>query len=186
LKKIILAVAAIIATSTTFAQQKIGHLNSTEILQSMPEYKTMSEAVEKKKGEYAKLMETMYAEYDKKTKELQANTAMPQAMQDVKVQEVKDLEKRMGDFEQKAQGELSTYAQTLAKPLQDKYLKGVKEVAKEQGYSYVLDLAANGVVYSPETGSDLTQAVKTKIGANMTPPVANPAGGTRPSAGGKK
>ena len=65
------------------------------------------------------------------------------------------------------------------KPLQEKYLKGVKEVAKEQGYSYILDLAAGGVVYSPETGSDITQAVKTKIGATLPVPdpnVKSPAG----------
>jgi outer membrane protein len=175
-KKIILAVAAIIATSTTFAQQKIGYLNSTEILQAMPEYKQMSEAVEKKKAEYAKMMETMYSEYDKKTKDLQTNGAtMAPAMQDMKVQEVKDLEKRMTDFEQKAQGDLQKYAGELAKPLQDKYLKGVKDVAKEQGYSYVLDQSASGLVYVPEGSSDLTQAVKTKIGANLPAPVAKPA-----------
>ena len=173
MKKLIIVLAAIIATQATYAQnQKIGHLNSTEILQAMPEYKQMSEAVEKKKAEYAKLMETMYSEYEKKTKELQANQNMAPAMQDVKVQEIKDLEKRMQDFEQKAQQDLQKYAGELAKPLQDKYMKGVQEVAKEQGYSYVLDQAANGLVYVPESGSDLTQAVKTKIGANMPPPVA--------------
>ena len=167
--------AAIIATSSLFAQQKIGYLNSTEILQAMPEYKQMSEAVEKKKGEYAKLMETMYTEYDKKTKELQNGATLAPAMQDMKIQEVKDLEKRMTDFEQKAQTDLQKYAGELAKPLQDKYLKGVKDVAKEQGYTYVLDQAASGLVYTPESGSDLTAAVKTKIGANMAPPVAKPA-----------
>ena len=132
----------------------------------------MSEAIEKKKGDYSKMMENMYAEYDKKTKELQADPNMAKPLQDSKVQELKDLEKRMNDFQQKAQGDLQTYAQEIAKPLQAKFQSAVKDISKEQGYSYVLDLAANNVVYYPETGGfDLSPAVKSKLGANMAPPV---------------
>ena len=177
MKKLIIVVAAIIATHSSFAQQKIGYLNSTEIMQAMPEYKTMSEAIEKKKLEYSKMMETMYAEYDKKTKELQADPNMAKPLQDTKVQELKDLEKRMNDFQQKAQGDLQAYAQEIAKPLQAKFQSVVKEVAKEQGFSYILDLAANNVVYYPETGGfDLSPIVKSKLGANMLPP-------TKPASG---
>jgi len=143
-------------------------------LQALPEYKQMSDAVEKKKGEYAKVMETMYSEYEKKAKDIQDNgDKMTQVVLDSKVQEVKDLEKRIGDFEQKAQSDLQSYAQELMKPLNDKYLKGVKEVAKENGYTYILDIAAGGVVYFPETGSDVTPLVKTKIGATLPVPSAN-------------
>ena len=186
MRKLIVAIAAIFTFTSLSAQtQKVGHLNSSEILQAMPEYKQMSEAVDKKKQEYAKIMENMYAEYDKKSKEVQeGGDKMTQAVLDLKVQEIKDLEKRIQDFEQKAQQDLQKYAEELMKPLQDKYVKGVKEIAKEQGYSYILDLAAGGVVYSPETGSDITQAVKTKIGATL--PVPDPSmksvgGGASPS-----
>ena len=172
MKKLIIVVAAIIATHCSFAQQKLGYLNSTEIMQAMPEYKTMSESIEKKKMEYSKIMETMYAEYDKKTKELQADPNMAKPLQDSKVQELKDLEKRMNDFQQKAQSDLQAYAQEIAKPLQAKFQSVVKEVAKEQGFSYIFDLAANNVVYYPETGGfDLSPIVKSKLGANMAPPM---------------
>lgn len=188
MRKLIVAIAAIFTMGTVSAQtQKIGHLNSAEILQAMPEYKTMSEAVDKKKQEYAKLMESMYAEYEKKSKEVQeGGDKMTQAVLDLKVQEIKDLEKRIQDFEQKAQQDLQKYAEDQMKPLQDKYVKGVKEVSKEQGYSYIFDIAAGGVVYYPESGSDITQAVKTKIGANLPVPNPNaPSAGTKPAAGGK-
>ena len=185
MKKIVVAVVAILALHTASAQQKIGHLNSAEILQAMPEYKQMSDAVDKKKQDYAKVMETMYAEYEKKSKEVQdGGDKMTQAVLDLKVQEIKDLEKRIQEFEQKAQQDLSKYAEELMKPLQDKYMKGVKEISKEQGYSYILDIAAGGVVYYPESGSDITQAVKTKIGATLpvTDKTKTPSGtGTKPA-----
>ena len=170
MNKIALVIFALVTLTTAQAQQKVGHLNSAEVLQAMPEYKQMSEAVDKKKQDYSKVMETMYGEYEKKSKEVQdGGDKMTQAVLDLKVQEIKDLEKRISDFEQKAQADLAKYAEDLMKPLQEKYMKGVKEVAKEQGYAYVFDLAAGGVVYYPETGYDLTAAVKTKIGATLTP-----------------
>lgn len=181
MKKLITICAALIMATAASAQQKIGHLNSVDIIQALPEYKQMSDAVEKKKQEYAVMMQNMYGEYDKKSKDLQANAAtMTQLMQNTKMQELQDLEKRMNDFQGKAQQDLQEYAQKLAQPLQDKYLKGVKAVAKEQGYDYVFDVAANGLVNFPETGTDLTQAVKTKIGANVAP--AAPVGAPRPAA----
>ena len=181
MKKIIIVIAAIIATHSSFGQQKIGYLNSTDIMQCMPEYQTMSTAIEKKKADYSKMMEDMYAEYDKKNKELQSDPNMPKPLQETKVQELKDLEKRMNDFQQKAQGDLQAYAQEIAKPLQVKFQAAVKEIAKEQGFSYIFDLAANSVVYYPETGGfDLSPSIKTKLGASATPPPAKPAP-TRPA-----
>jgi len=183
-KKTIFVLVAIILAHTASAQQKIGYLNSTEILQAMPEYKTMSAAIEKKKAEYSKMLEDMYAEYDKKTKELQGNPNMDKPTQELKTQELKDLEKRMNDFQQKAQTDLQSYAQEISKPLQAKYQSAVKEIAKEQGFSYVLDLAANNVVYYPETpGYDLSPAVKSKLGADMNPPAPKAASGTGRPAG---
>lgn len=185
MKKLAVAAIAVFMFGAVSAQQKIGHLNSAEILQAMPEYKAMQEAVDKKKQEYAGVMQTMYAEYEKKSKEVQeGGDKMTQAVLDMKVSEIKDLEKRIGDFEQKAQADLGKYAEDLMKPLNDKYVKGVKEVAREQGYSYVLDLAAGGVIYYPESGNDLTQAVKTKIGATL--PVPAPGSAPRPATGGGK
>lgn len=172
MKKLALGLLLLAGTSS-FAQQKIGHLNSSEILQALPEYKQMTEAVEKKKAEYAKVMEQMYTEYEKKAKEIQeVGDKLTPPVLESKVQEVKDLEKRMSDFEQRAQSDLQTYMQDLMKPLNDKYLKGVKEVARENGYAYILDIAAGGVVYFPETGSDVTPLVKAKIGATLPVPSA--------------
>jgi outer membrane protein len=172
MKKLALALM-MIGSTAAFAQQKIGHLNSGLILQALPEYKQMSEAVEKKKGEYTKIMEGMYAEYERKAKEIQeGGDKMTQIILDNKMQEVKDLERRIGEFEQKAQADLENYAQTLMKPLNEKYLKGVKDVARENGYAYILDVAAGGVVYFPDSGTDVTELVKTKIGATLPVPSA--------------
>ena len=179
MKKLIITVAALVTTLCSFGQQKIGFLNSTEIIETMPEYKTMNEALEKKKAEYSKLMESMYSEYEKKSKDLQAaGTTMAQAMQELKMQEIKDLENRMNAFQKKAQSDLANYAQQYSKPLQSKFQSAVKDVAKEQAYSYILDLASNAVPYYPEgSSSDVSALVRTKLGitGGSAPKPATPA-----------
>ena len=46
------------------------------------------------------------------------------------------------------------------------YLKIVAAVAKENGYSYIFDVAAGGVAYYPETTGNITDLVKKRMGAN--------------------
>ena len=103
MKKTILGVIAAIFTfsGTVSAQQKIGHINTASIIQAMPETKQMNTDLEKKQDEYAKVYQGMMAEYEKKSKELQAlanDKSASDPIIDVKYQEVMDLQKRIGDF----------------------------------------------------------------------------------------
>jgi len=54
----------------------------------------------------------------------------------------------------------------LLKPLNDKYLKVVQAVAKENGYTFIFDLATGVVAYYPENSGDVTELVKKKMGIN--------------------
>jgi outer membrane protein len=61
-------------------------------------------------------------------------------------------------YQQKAQEKIT--------PLKEKALATIKEVAKENGYTYILD--ANSVVVGPP-GDDLIGLVKKKLGIKDTP-----------------
>jgi outer membrane protein len=167
----VLSVAAAVGQS-----QKIGHLNSAEILQAMPEFKQMQDALEKKKNEYTKVLESMYKEYETKSKDVQDNGKnMMEAILEAKIQELQDLQKRIQAFEDKVQGDLEKYQLDLMKPINDKYMKLVEEVAKEGGYTYILDIAAGGVPFFPKNEFDLTNAVKSKVVASTPSTPTSPA-----------
>lgn len=167
-------IAAFAFFGTASAQQKIGHINSLEILQAMPEFKQMNSDVEKQKGAYQKALETMYGDYEKKQKEVQdlskqgGNT--PDAILESKIQELQDLQKRIQDFESKVNDELQKLQQEKLKPINDKYLKAVKEVAVASGYSYVLDVVSGAVAYFPEGSDDVTPLVMKKLGITAVAP----------------
>lgn len=182
MKKTVTAVLAILFAfaGSVSAQQKLGHINSVQVLQAMPEFKQMQADIEKQKEAYSKALETMYADYDKKQKELQAKSqdkTTPDAILETLVQDLQQTQQRIGDFENKVNEELQKMQQDKLKPINDKYLKAVKDVATANGYSYVIDIVSGAVAYFPEGTNDVTDLVMKKLGITAAPA---PAGGTTP------
>lgn len=178
---IITAVFAFFGTAN--AQQKIGHINSLDILQAMPEFKQMNTDIDKQKQSYQKALEGMYADYEKKQKDLQAlsnDKSTPDPIIESKIQELQDLQKRIQDFESKVNDDLQKLQQEKLKPINDKYLKAVKEVAMANGYSYVLDVVSGAVAYYPETADDVTDLVMKKLNITRVPASTSGTGTTQP------
>lgn len=150
-----------------FAQQKYGHINSSDILDAMPEYKQMTTTLENKKKQYAYQLQRMYEEYQRKTKEVNDyGISMMEAVREERLKEIDSLQQAISGFEGSAQGEVEKLQAKLMKPLNDKYLKVVQAVAKENGYTYIFDLATGVVAYYPENTGDVTELVKKKMGIN--------------------
>lgn len=180
MKKVIsVVIIALFLSFTASAQQKLGHINSLTVLQAMPEFKQMSDDIDKQKQAYSKALEAMYTDYDKKQKELQGLTEKdkntPDAILDMKIQELQELQKRIQDFESKANEDLQKLQQDKLKPINDKYLKTVKEVAQANGYSYIFDVVSGAVAYYPETTDDVTDLVMKKLGITAAPKTTTPA-----------
>jgi outer membrane protein len=182
MKKTILAlIAAVLMCTAVEAQQKLGHINSITVLQAMPEFKQMSTDLEKQKEAYTKALESMYGDYEKKQKSLQAlsnDKATPDAILESHIQELQDLQKRIQDFEAKVNDELQKLQQDKLKPINDKYLGAVKDVASANGYSYVLDIVSGALAFYPEGVNDVTDLVMKKLGITAAP--QTPANTTAP------
>ncbi|MBK7148074.1 MAG: OmpH family outer membrane protein [Bacteroidetes bacterium] len=152
--------------SQATAQQKYGHIDSEEILQAMPEYKALLASIERKQKEFEASLKGMYADYEKRTKELQElSGGMMEAVYEERTKELAKLQQDILAYEESAPERLGKLQNSMMKPLNDKYLKMVNAVAKENDYTYIFDIAAGGVVYYPETG-DITALVKRKMGIN--------------------
>ena len=154
-------------TGSGFAQQKYGHLNSGDILDAMPEYKQLNATLENKRKQYAYQLQRMYEDYQRKTKEVNDfGLSMMEAVREERLKEIDSLQQAISGFEGSAQGEVEKLQMKLMKPLNDKYLKVVQAVAKENGYTYIFDLATGVVAYHPDNTGDVTELVKKKMGIN--------------------
>ena len=179
MKKTILALVTVLFAfaGTVNAQQKIGHINSVDILTAMPEFKTMQDELQKQKDAYTKVLEGMYGDYEKKQKELQFKSqdkTTPDVILETLMQELQQLQQRIGDFEEKVNGDLQKAQQDKLKPINDKYLKAVKEVATANGYAYILDIVSGALAYFPEGTNDITDLVMKKLGVTAAPSAVAP------------
>ncbi len=151
----------------SFAQQKYGHINSQEIQESMPEYKQLLATLDRKRAEQEKSLKNMYAQYQKGMEELQQfGPDLMVAVREEKMLELQKLQQDIETLQQTADAQLDQLHIKLLKPLNDKYLKIVNAVAKENGYTYIFDIATGSVVYYPENSGDITDLVKKKMGIN--------------------
>ena len=149
------------------AQQKYGHINSVDVLEAMPEYKQMNNTIENRKKQYSSHLQKMYQDYQQKGKELQEYGAnMMEAVREEQMKDVDSLQREISSFQENVQGEIQKLQLKLMKPLNDKYLKVMQTVAKENGYTYVFDLSSGFVAYHPENTGDITEQVKKKMGIN--------------------
>jgi len=176
IKAAILAIGLCVAGNYANAQQKFAHINSSELLQSMPEMKTADASFQT----YAKAKQTALEQmdgerqkkiaiYQDKYKNLsEANKETLGKELEALGKEIQDMEKRITETEQKSQEELNNKRSELYQPVFERAEKAVKQVAKEKGFAYVFDVSQPGVVYF-DGGEDIIEAVKAKLAATAAP-----------------
>ncbi len=161
--RIAIALLLILSFSTTQAQ-KFGHINSSDLLQAMPEVKKADSALQVYQKSLEDLNESMTKEYSTKLNDYQTNGAtMNDAVRQVKEQELGDLEQRIQKFQAEAQDKFASKKDELYTPILKKAEDGIKSVAKDNGYAYVFDTSVGAVIYAQDS-DNIMDLVKKKLG----------------------
>ncbi len=189
IKVVILAIGMSFAASYVNAQQKFAHINSSDLLQSMPEMKTADANFQAYAKTKQTALEQMDAErqkkiavYQDKYKNLsEANKESLGKELEALGKEIQDMEKRITETQQKSEEELNAERSELYQPVFERAEKAVKQVAKEKGYAYVFDVSQPGVVYF-DGGEDIIEVVKAKLAATAAPAAPAAAPATTPAA----
>jgi len=160
-----LAIVTVLGVSNAIAQNsKIGHINSNDLLELMPEKDQAAKDVEAFAKQLENQLKTMSAEYETKLRDYQSQQAlMTEPVRQTKIQEITDLEQRIQQFQLTAQESLQKKEGEILKPIIDKAKKAIEDVAKEKGYDYILDTGL-GVVLYHKSGDDILPLVKKKLG----------------------
>jgi outer membrane protein len=157
----------VVALSTTVMAQKgakVGHINSNELLTAMPERTAVQKDLEEYANELKATLDVMRKEYEAKVGDFQGKQdVMTDVIKETKIKEITDLEKRITEFQQTAEADLQKKEQSLLQPIIDKAKNAINDVAKENGYTYVLDSSVGVVLYSVDS-DDILAKVKTKLG----------------------
>lgn len=145
---------------------KIGHINADELLQQMPEMAEAQKQLEEYGRQLEKDLTDMEKEFESKVAQFRTNEKMmTQLARQTKTEELQSLQVRIQDYSQKAQQDLQQKQMELLSPIIEKATKAVKDVARENNFTYILDSSqSKAVVIFAENGEDIMPLVKAKLG----------------------
>ncbi len=168
----LLAILGLWALSAN-AQQKIGYIDSEQILNRLPEYQDAQQRLERLAQQWQQQLEAMQREIDQLFRDYQAREVLyTEEMRRQKQQEILNKERALEQFrEQKfgPQGELFQQQTQLIRPIQERVLQALRQVAEEQGYDFVFDKSGSLLFLYARPQYDLTDRVLEKLGISATP-----------------
>ncbi|WP_018479944.1 OmpH family outer membrane protein [Pontibacter roseus] len=177
-----LVAAFLLISFASFAQTndqpvKIGYANVEEILSKMPERATMQKDLELYGQKLQEQFASKETEYNTKLQAYQKGaTTMDKVVREDKERELVNLEQSIQKFQYDAQMSIREKEQSLIQPVLVKIENAIKEVAKENGYTYILSEQA--ILEGPDNGN-INNLVFKKLGVN---PATQPAVQQQPAA----
>ncbi|MBE9509698.1 MAG: OmpH family outer membrane protein [Bacteroidetes bacterium] len=144
---------------------KFGHINSQEILSLMPERDSAEAKIQQYAKELEGELEIMQVEYRNKLNDyVEKQDNLTPLVKQTKEQELNELDRRIQNFTASAEQELQQQQAQLIQPIIMKAEKAIKDVAKENGFTYIFDLARGAVIYFSDQSEDILPLVKKKLG----------------------
>ena len=86
-----------------------------------------------------------------------------EAMRATTEEELQGLQQRIQRFQETDMAQLEKTQNDLMQPVMEKALNAIKEVGKENGFTYIFDMNA-GILYAAENSQDILPLVKKKLG----------------------
>ncbi|MBW2962419.1 OmpH family outer membrane protein [Mesonia aestuariivivens] len=166
-KTVLIALSFVFGTvALTQAQtSKVAHINTQELIESMPAYKSAMSQLEKLESTYRADIDDMYKEAQSKNQRYQQEAVNQTEEENAKrAQELQQQQQKIVQFQQNAQKELQKKESDLLKPVYEKARTSIQKVARAKGYDYVLDstTGAGGVILAD--GYSLMTDVKKDLG----------------------
>ena len=167
MKKLIIASVMAFGILTASAQTKIGYINTEELMGSMPEAEVADKELQQFQDDLGKQGQDMMRDLTvKDSLFVKDSMTLSASMKVIKRNELISLYQRVQNWQQQGQELYQQEAQKKISPIRDKAMAAIKTVAKDNGYTYVLDISS--VIIAPP-GDDLLAKVKAKLGIKDTP-----------------
>jgi len=160
-KTLLLIAVIALGFNTINAQTKIAHISTDLLISLMPETKVLNAELEKKSKTYETELKSENDKLEAKLKRYDAEAAsQTNEVNQQRMAEVQNDQQNLQQASQVAREDLTKMRNEKLQPILDKAKTAIEAVAKEGGYTYVLE--ASTLIVS--NGPDLLPQVKTKLG----------------------
>jgi outer membrane protein len=186
MNRLFIAFAALLVSVASFGQdtQKLGYADPDYIMSQLPDAKKVETDLQAHYGQLEAQLKAKATDYEKKLKDYQDNAGKwVDAVRADKEAELQNLQGAFQKFQADAEASFTRKQQDLLAPLQAKVGTAIAEVAKENGYAFIMSLnaPANGgkLLLHQDAQFDISKLVLKKLGvtpaAAATPPANKPA-----------
>lgn len=151
----------------SYAQAKVGWISSQAIMGKLPEAQEAQRQLDALVNDWQNELNKMQGEWQRKFDDYdKKKLILTEQGRAAAEKELADLDKKIVEYRNKKfgqNGELFQKQNELMKPVQDKVFKAIQEIAKEDGYDYVLDKSGEiSLMYTNEK-YDLTPKVLERL-----------------------
>ncbi len=147
--------------NTVTAQSKVAHINTEQLIAAMPESQALQSKLEKLGKTYDDEVNAKQAELKAKFEKYNAEfKTQTEATNAERTKEVQEDSQKIEQYKAEAMKDLQKQQNDGLKPIIEKAMKAIEDVAAAQGFDYVLN--ANTLVVAK--GKDLLPDVKAKLG----------------------
>lgn len=153
------------------AQQKIAYVDSEYIFSRTPEFATVQQQVDRLAQEWQREIEQKQRETDELFQEYQARELLyTQEERRRKRDEIVSAEEEVDRLRRQyfgPDGELFRQQEQLLRPLQERVLAAIEEVATADGYDYVFDKSGDVLFLFAREQLDLSDRVLEELGIEI-------------------
>jgi outer membrane protein len=157
-----------LALTTSVQAQKIGHLNSGNMLEKMPEVLQADSVLvlyRKSLADQIELLQKMFEPRAKQFIQDRKEGKLSPAEEKRQGEQLAKEEEQIRREAQEAEQKINLKRQSLLQPIIDKINKAIQAVGKENKYDYIMDTASGSMLFVTES-EDVAPLVKKKLGLN--------------------
>ena len=163
MRRVILAIVAVLFTVGAASAQNYMVVDSEKVFKSLAEYNSALEQIDNLSKSYQEAVDTKFQEVEKLYNNYMQQRAYLSASSRQQVeQQILDLEAQATAYQESlfgAEGELMKRRMELIQPIQSKVFSAIENYSKQNGYDLVIDIAANPTVLYYSESVNRTQAI---------------------------
>ena len=145
---------------------KIGYTNTDYILSKLPEAKQIESELKTHRDQLGAQLKSKQQEFERKYQSfIDGQATMTDVVKNDVQNELQSLQESIQKFTTEAEKSMQNKQVQLLTPVYEKIDGGIKEVAKEKGFSHVF---ANGVLLYATQENDISNLVLAKLGVETS------------------
>lgn len=146
--------------------QKVGYVNSQEIIAVMPAVQEANSNLETYGNQLQKRAQQLYAALEGKYESLrvkQESGEISPKQLEVEAAGLQQEEQKLREFQSKSQADIAAKQNELLEPILKTVQDAIDEIAKAGSYTYIFDSSQGVILYADES-TNITAEVKAKLG----------------------